>query len=102
MPTFPNYENTATLKTDYARQITYTRTESGSLRHNINIDLDRIYRAVENNETVYLYGEKYFILRVVMSPDRSFTPMIWNYYLELGTRNGIIQAPAEHVQFEIL
>ena len=86
-------------QTSYARKITYTRTESGSLRHNVEIDLDRIYRAVENSETVYLNGSKYNILRVVMSPNRRFEPMIWDYYLELGTHNGSVQAPAEHVRF---
>ena len=89
-------------QTDYARKITYTRTESGTLQHNLDIDLDRIYRAVENNETVYLHGKEYFILRVIMSPTRSFVPMMWEYSLELGTRNGCIQAPAEHVKFKIL
>ena len=85
--------------TEFARKITYTRTESGSLRHNVEIDLDRIYRAVENQEAVYLNGDKYVISRVIMSPNRSHKFMTWDYYLELAAHNGSVQAPAEHVKF---
>ena len=88
-----------TTQIEYARNITYTRTESGSLRHNVEIDLDRIYRAVDNHEQVYLHGRAYLITRIMMSPNRNFTPMIWNYYLELEGQTNSITAPAEHVKF---
>ena len=100
MSPLPDDENAPTLKTGYARQIIYTRTESGSLRHNVDIDLDRIYRAVENNEIVYLHGKEYLIDRVIMSPNRRFEPMTWDYYLELRCRSRSIQAPAEHIRFQ--